>query len=120
MPSRVKLLSDEAASTTGTTFKNGMGQPPYTVYTRGGYGLGAGATGTKGINIEVSDDGSNWMRGIGLIGGENYTEASTTTQELVDIPDKSVIDIAQYHKYIRAVSGSGMTGTATVVLEHAR
>lgn len=120
MPSRVKLLNAAAPGTTGTTFKNGMGQPPYTLYTRGGYSLGGGSTGANGINIEVSDDDSNWMRGIGIVGGENYTEAATTIQELVDIPDKSVIMIQQYHKYIRAVSGASMTGAATVVLEHPR
>lgn len=120
MPSRVKLLATAAAGVTGTAFKNGMGQPPYTIYTRGGYTLGGGAAGANGVNIEVSDDGTNWMRGIGLVGGQNFTEASTTTQELVDIPNLSVVDIQQYHKYIRAVTGASMVGSATVILEHPR
>lgn len=120
MPTIVKLLDGAAAGVTGLSFKNGTGQPPYTLYTRGGYTLGGGAAGTNGVNIEVSDNDVDWARGIGVVGGENYTEAATTIQELVDIPAKSVIAIQQHHQFIRAVNGAGLVGTSTVVLEHPR
>jgi hypothetical protein len=120
MPSRVKLLNAAAAGFTGTVFKSGMSGLPYSIYTQGGYGLGGGAAGTQGVNIEVSHDNVQWERGIGVVGGENYTEATSTVQELVDLPDKTVAYIQQHHTYIRAKTGSGLTGSATCYFEAAR
>jgi len=120
MASRVKLLDARLAGVTGLAFHNGMGQPPYTLETRGGYTLGGGAAGLNGVNIQISNDNINWQRGIGLVGGENFTEATTAVQELVDLPNLSVVAIQQYHKYIRATTGSSMVGSATVVLQHPR
>lgn len=115
MASKVKLLSAAAASTTGTAFKIGTGQQPYTILIRGGFGLGGGVAGTKGVHIETSDDNTNWFRDIGVMGGVNLTEA--TTGELTDLPDQTIAIIQHHASWIRAVTGSGMTGAATVEVE---
>lgn len=113
MPSLVKLLDAAGAGITGTTFKNGMGHFPYTIYTQGGYG-GTGPT------IQVSHDGSEWFNAFGMLGGENVTEASTTVVELKEIPNKSIATINEHHTFIRATSHASQTGSATVYVEHVR
>lgn len=119
MPSRVKLLNTAAAGTTGSTFKIGMGQPPYSIRVIGGFMNGAGATGTNGVNIETSPDGgTNWNRSIGIIGGENETE--TQTGEMVDLHDKANCIIQYYCQHIRAQTGANIVGTATVYVEMGR
>ena len=119
MPSRVKLLNVAAAGATGTTFKIGIGQPPYSIRVIGGFTNGTGAVGTNGVNIETSpDNGTNFNRAIGIVGGENETE--TQTGEMVDLHDKANCVIQYYCKHIRAKTGSGMIGTATVYVEMGR
>lgn len=121
MPSRVKLLNAQAAGVTGPTIKIGMGQPSYVIRVQGGFTLGGGAAGTQGVNIETSpDDGVTWVRDVGMVGGENVTETSTEVAELVDLPDKTVAYIEHYAKHIRARTGSGMVGSATVWMEMER
>lgn len=110
MASRVKLLNAVTGSATGTSFKNGNAKPPYTIFLRGGY------TGT-GVNIEFSDDNSNWVRGIGDVAGAGFTELATSPQELTSLPSDCVVIINAYTRFIRANAVS-ITGAATAVMEH--
>jgi len=111
----------------------GMGQPPYTIRTQGGYTNGTGGTATNGVNIETSEDlnpanqasptaaeiaAASWFRVMGVIGGPNETEQ--TTQETVDLHNGDTVILQFYTRWVRAVTGSNMGGTATVYLEMPR
>ena len=132
MPSRVKLLNAAAPGTTGTPFKIGMGQPPYSIRVIGGFTNGAGSAGTNGVSIESSPNlspadpfptaaeiaAAAWNREIGIIGGENETE--TQTGEAIDLHDKAIVIIQHYTQWIRAKTGANMVGAATVYFEDIR
>ena len=132
MPSRVKLLNNATPGTTGTPFKIGMGQPPYTIRVWGGFTNGAGTAGTNGVNIQTSPNlspakpfptaaeiaAAQWDIAIGEIGGENETEAQTG--ELKDLHDKANCMIKYYCRWIRAVSGGNMVGSTFVTFENGR
>src|SRR5689334_7026530 len=133
MPSRVKLLTTAAAGTTGTPFRIGTGAPPYSIRTIGGYTNGTGSVGTNGVSIETSPDltpadqsaptaaeiaAATWDRAIGIVGGQNETE--TQTGEFVDLHADANCVMQYYARWIRAKTGSNMTGTATVYLEMVR
>ena len=132
MPSRVKLLNGVAGGTTGTPFKIGMGQPPYTIRVWGGFTNGGGTAGTNGVNIQTSPNlspagpfptaaeiaAAQWDITIAEIGGENETE--TQTGELKDLHDKANCMIKYYCKWIRAVAGANLVGTAFVTFENGR
>lgn len=132
MPSRVKLLNAAAPGTTGTPFKVGMGQPPYTIRTQGGYTNGSSTAGTNGVNIETSEDlvpaqpfptaaeiaAATWARVMGIVGGPNETEQ--TTLETVDLHNLDTVVLQFYTRWVRAIAGSNMTGSATVYFEMGR
>ena len=133
MPSRVKLLSAATPGTTGSPFRMGMGQPPYSIRTIGGYTNGAGTAGTNGVSIETSPDftpanpaaptaaeiaAATWDRAIGIVGGQNETE--TQTGEFVDLHADANCVMQYYARWFRAKFGSSATGTATVYLEMPR
>jgi len=120
MPAKIKLLNAAPASTTGATIEVGTGMPPVTFRTDGGYTLGGGAAGTKGVSIQGSMDGGvTWGGLMGVVGGDNITDA--TTAQLNDLPDKTYASVPYYpgHK-VRAITGSGMVGVATVYMEFSR
>ena len=124
MAGLLKLLNAQPAGVTGKGIRVGMAQPPITIKTQGTYTLGAGAQGTQGVNIESSmdsTDGTNgtWAREIGTKGGQNDA-SDVQTAELADLPSLDVAYISHTIRYIRATTGSGMNGSATVYMEFPR
>lgn len=137
MASRVKLLNAAEAGTTGTPFKIGMGQPPYSIKTTGTYTNGAGAAGTNGVTVEVSPDlqhdyhdpnnpfptaaeiaAATWIHAVGTVGGDN--ESETQVGELLDLHTKANCFIPSYSMWIRARAGANIVGTATCYFEDGR
>jgi hypothetical protein len=121
MPNLVKLLNAANANTTGQGIKIANSKQPFTIRTSGGYALGGGAAGTKGVQIQSSVDSTNgidgnWFMEEGQLGGPNVTEAAPAANDLIDIPNLSIIRIDKPMKWIRAVANT-FTGTATVEFE---
>ena len=124
MAGLLKLLNAQAAGVTGLGIRVGMAQPPITIKTQGGYTLGAGAQGTQGVNIESSMDSTDgingtWGRELGTRGGQNDAN-DVQTAELADLPNLDVAIITHTVRFIRATTGSGMNGSATVYMEFPR
>jgi len=124
MAGLVKLLNAQAAGVTGLGIRLGMAQPPFSIRTQGTYTLGAGAAGTQGVNIESSYDSTNgvdgtWAREIGTKGGQNDA-SDVQTAELVDLPSLDTAIITHTMRWIRATTGAGMNGSATVFMEAPR
>ncbi len=120
MPAKIKLLNAAVSSSTGATTEVGTGMPPISFRTDGGYTLGAGGAGTNGVIIEASSDGgTTWGVLMGVVGGQNITDA--TTAQLSDLPDKTFASVPYYpgHK-VRARTGANMVGSATVYMEFPR
>src|SRR5437762_8022576 len=119
MAAKIKLLSVAPAGTTGATTKVGTGMPPISFRTDGGYTL-AGAAGAKGVIIEASSDGgTTWGILMGVVGGANITDA--TTAQLTDLPDITFASVPYYPGgHVRARTGSGLVGNATVYMEFPR
>ena len=120
MAAKIQLLTSAAAGVTGATTKVGTGMPPVTFRTDGGYSLGGGGSGTKGVVVEASSDGGvTWGALMGVVGGQNITD--NTTAQLSDLPDKTFASVPYYPGgHVRSRTGSTMVGTATVYMEFPR
>lgn len=118
MPNKVKLLNAAPGGTTGTGYKVGTGKPPYTLRVFNGVTTaGAG----KGVTIQSSNDSTDgtdgtWQQEVGVVGGKNYTEVATAPQDLVDLPDGTIVKLDHECKWLRGVTGS-VTTVATLTLE---
>src|SRR5438067_781480 len=119
MPAKIKLLTAAGPGVTGATTKVGTGMPPISFRTDGGYTI-SGAAGAKGVIIEASSDGgTTWGAMMGVVGGANIADA--TTAQLTDLPDLTFASVPYYPGgHVRARTGSGMVGNATVFMEFPR
>ena len=122
MANKVKLVNAQAAGVVGTGYRFDMARPPYTLRCSGGYTTGVGQAGTNGIKIESSNDSTTgldgtWIQEVGVVGGANYTEQSTSAQDCVDLPDQTIVKIDHHCKWLRASTGANLGGTATVTAE---